>query len=104
MLKTKMLLRHWRKDKQKVLNSIDFNFYNNCYKNGKLDAELYNIANSYFNDMGSRDFNTELELLSLTISNIESRLEVVNAKFKQNIKLCNCFGVLVGLLFVIVFI
>ena len=104
MLKTKMILRCCKTDKQKILNIIDFDFYISSYHKGKLDAELFIIANSYFNEMGSRDYDSELESLCITIEEFESKMDSIAIKYNQKIKLSSCFGALSGLLLVIVLV
>ena len=73
MLKTKMLLNYCKTDKKKVMSKIDFEYFIECDKNGKIDSDLFNTAKKYFDDMGSRDFKTESESLDYTVKVIESK-------------------------------
>ena len=104
MLKTKMLLNYCKTDKKKVMSKIDFEYFIECDKNGKIDSDLFNTAKKYFDDMGSRDFKTESESLDYTVKVIESKLNPLSDRYNQNVKLSLSFGFLCALFFVIVVI
>jgi len=104
MLTTKMLLKYSKTDKQKVIKKIDFEYFVECDKSSKIDSEIFSIAKKYFDDMGSRDFNTESELLDFTVKDIESKLNPLTIKYNQNVKLSIAMGFLCALFFVIILI
>jgi len=104
MKKVKILIGYSRTDKYKALKEIKYNHFCECNKLGKLDSKIFLIANNYFDEMGSRDYNSEIEALNFAIDEAESQLKRVIQNYNQNKKLYISSGVLAGTFIVIVLI
>ena len=104
MKKVKILIGYSRTDKYKALKEIKYNYFCECNKLGKLDSKIFLIANNYFDEMGSRDYNSEIEALNCAIYEAESQLKRVIQNYNQNKKLYISSGVLAGTFIVIVLI
>lgn len=104
MNKAKMLLRYSRPDKSELLEEISFNYFTDCNTNVTIDSQMYSTAEAYFNEMGSRDYNSETDSLNYSLEMLKDRLKTVSKSCGQNQKLYLSLGVIAGLFFVIVFI
>ncbi len=104
MIKARRILKYSKPDKIKLMNEIGYSDFLNQFKGSLLDLEMYTVTKLYFDEMGSRDFNSEVESLNYTISILENRYIDVEKTCSQNQKLYISLGIIVGLLFLIVFI
>ena len=104
MIKARRILKYSKPEKNKLLQEIDFDKLLMLNNNSLLDNEMYVVAQAYFEEMGSKDFNSEVEALNYTISMLENRYNHVAKTCLQNQKLYFALGIIFGLLFVIVFI